>query len=601
MSTIPISESRQPVGGQPPDATDHASPLPDRCEIVRDFARLEALAPEWSRLWEADPLGEVFQSFAWNRAWWRACGASVELCTPVVFAGREVIGILPLIRRNGRLEFLGSPHADYGDVICAEESTGQVLAWSLRELQKLGDWREGFLDGLPEESRIVRHFAELPADVRGDLQLIASERCYTIQLGEHPAEMLDGLARKQHLRRRQNKLEKAGKVVFRHIENVPEALQHLEMFFVCQRRRRALHGKSSAAESEDFRQLLRNLVQDFDLKNDLHFGVLELDAKPIAWHLSFEAHDKLVFYQQTFAVDAWDFAPGEALLRYLLLFAKGRVTREFDFTRGDEPFKARFGNHERVVYQLWMQPRGLGGKVSGARRKLAGSMQGAITRLRSAAKQDKGIFERWRAARAWWTEHAQPRAGDSQTTRASFAGTIWKNETLLVLAAGQAPMTPSKAPNVVLTLAGLGDLVDFAQENPQVIRPTRVLDLRERFRNGDRAFLYQREGRSVSIAWVSERPLQELLQLPGDAAELERAMILYELWESRSSTRADTAAVLASLRSQAELLQLPLWIVCDEKSEMLGEAERVGFQRRYKVHRRKRFGKIVHIATAKTD
>jgi CelD/BcsL family acetyltransferase involved in cellulose biosynthesis len=588
-----MSENQQRLG-----ASDRGSPLPDRCEIVRDFARLEALAAEWNRLWEADPRGEVFQSFVWNRAWWRACGASVELCTPVVFAGREVVGILPLIRRKGRLEFLGSPHADYGDVICTDESTEQVLAWSLRELQKLGDWREGFLDGLPEESRIVRHFAKLPADVRGNLQLIASERCYTIQLGEQPAEILDGLARKQHLRRRQNKLEKAGKVVFRHLETVPEALQHLEMFFVCQRRRRALHGKSSAAESEEFRQLLRNLIQDFDLKNDLHFGVLELDGKPIAWHLSFESHDKLVFYQQTFEVDAWDFAPGEALLRYLLLFAKGRVHREFDFTRGDEPFKARFGNHERVVYQLWMQPRGLGGKVKGARRKLAGSIEGTISKVRAAAKKDKGIFERWRAARAWWAERTQPGSsgGDSRRSHATFASKIkiWENETICVLAPGDGTSLSSPSTDVKVVPAGLGDLVDFAQDNPQVIQPTRVLDLRERFRNGDRAFLYKREGRSVCVAWVSERPLQELLQLPGTAAESERAMILYELWESRSSASEETVLVLDSLRREAGLLHLPLWIVCEKGSALFRVAEDCGFQRKFEIHRRKRFGKVVH-------
>jgi CelD/BcsL family acetyltransferase involved in cellulose biosynthesis len=547
MSTISMSDSRHisasSVHGDLPTA--------DRCEIVRDFARLEALAPEWDRLWEADPCGEVFQAFAWNRAWWKACGSSVELCTPVVFSGSHALGILPLILRNGRLEFLGAPLVDYGDVICAEGSTPEVLAWSLRALQKSGNWREGLLDGLPEESRIVRYAGKLPADVRGSVQLVASERCYTILLGDQANEILDGLARKQHLRRRQNKLEKTGKVVFRHLETVPEALQHLELFFICQRRRRAIHGKSSAADNEDFRQLLRNLVQDFDLKNELHFGVLELDSKPIAWHLSFETNAKLVFYQQTFEVDAWDLAPGEALLRFLLLFAKGRVHREFDFTRGDEPFKARFGNHERVVYQMWLHPRGLRGKVAGVTRKLRGVVHGVV-----------------------------------------------------VLAGGAAPTAQPASNDLRVAAGGLGDLVDFAQENPHILPPTRVLDLRERFRKGDRAFVQTRESRPIRVAWVSERPLAEILQLPAivfplEPAPQETAMILFELWESRACSAEDLGMLLDYLQHEARVSHLSLWICCPGGSERLrASAEARGFRRQFFFRRKSIFGKSVREFTS---
>jgi CelD/BcsL family acetyltransferase involved in cellulose biosynthesis len=609
MSTISMSDSRlisaSSVHGDLPSA--------DRCEIVRDFARLEALAPEWDRLWEADPCGEVFQAFAWNRAWWKACGSSVELCTPVVFSGSHALGILPLILRKGRLEFLGAPLADYGDVICAEGSTPEVLAWSLRALQKSGNWREGLLDGLPEESRIVRYDGKLPADLRGSVQLIASERCYTILLGDQANETLDGLARKQHLRRRQNKLEKTGKVLFRHLETIPEALQHLELFFVCQRRRRAIHGKSSAADNEDFRQLLRNLVQDFDLRNVLHFGVLELDNKPIAWHLSFEANDKLVFYQQTFEVDAWDLAPGEAMLRFLLLFAKGRVHREFDFTRGDEPFKARFGNHERVVYQMWLHPRGFRGKVAGITRRLRGVVYGTVNQVRSAAKADKGIFERWRSARTWWTEKKQRLAAagigsaneeESPRREASLLKKIWDDETVVVLAGGALPTAQPPSNDLRVAAGGLGDLVDFAQENPHILQPTRVLDLRERFRKGDRAFVQTRESRPIRVAWVSARPLAEILQLPAIVSPLEpapheTAMILFELWESRASGAEDLGTLLDYLQREARASHLSLWICCPGGSERLrASAEARGFRRQFFFRRKSIFGKSVYEFTS---
>jgi CelD/BcsL family acetyltransferase involved in cellulose biosynthesis len=598
MSTLSMSDGRQAFRG-----AHGGSPLKaDSCEILRDFGRLEALAPQWDRMWAADPKGEIFQSFKWNRSWWQACGASVRLCTPVVFAGGEVIGILPLILRNGRLEFLGSPHADYGDVICAESSTVEVLEWSLRELQKLSEWREGLLDGLPAESRIVRHAAGLSPNLRGSFQLVESEQCYTILLGDQGAEILDGLARKQHLRRRQNKLEKSGKVAFRHLEDVSEALEHLELFFVCQRRRRAIHGKSSAAENENFRQLLRNLVQDFDLKNDLHFGVLELDAKPLAWHLSFTTQDKLVFYQQTFEVDAWDLAPGEALLRYLLLFAKGRVGRELDFTRGDEPFKARFGNHERAIFQMWLEPRGWRGRVTGARRSVEGALRGKVSKIRAAAKADKGIFERWRSARAWWSERASrvtqgqhATAGELQgASRGGVGRKIWGDEAIVVFTRHAAQATPQKTADAHIVSGGLGALVDFAQGNPAIILPTRVLDLRERFRKGDRAFIQFEQDKPVRVAWVSQRLLGEVMEIPASLGELEPALSFYELWESRDARLKSLNPMLDRLAAEAEVAKLPLSVCCPESAVRLKDAaERQGFHKTLEIHRRRLLGKVL--------
>jgi CelD/BcsL family acetyltransferase involved in cellulose biosynthesis len=497
---------------------------------------------------------------------------------------------------------MGAPQADYGDVICAERSTVQVLAWSFRELQKDGDWQEGLLEGLPAESRMVRYAAQLPADVRACIQLIASETCYTIMLGNQAEETLDGLARKQHLRRRQNKLEKAGKVVFRHLESVAEALQHLEFFFVSQRRRRAIHGKSSAAENEEFRDLLRNLVQEFDLKKELHFGVLELDGKALAWHLSFEVHDKLLFYQQTFEVDAWDFAPGEALLRYLLLFAKGRVHREFDFTRGDEPFKARFANHERTIYKIWLQRPGLRGKVVGGWRSAEGSIRGLAGRVRTAAKAEKGIFERWRLARGWWRERTHwlqvsSTAMELEAKRANagwqLARHIWNSERILVLAGGNEfpDISAPDSSDIRIIPGGLGDLVDFAQQYPWVISPSRVLSLRGRFRKGDRAFVEMRDSQHVLIAWITTRALGEVIQIPEKVPEFEPAMILYEIWEPQPGNSEDVIPLFDRLMQEAKALGIPLWICGTKESDLMQcGIERLGFRQMLEIRRLWLFG-----------
>ena len=79
--------------------------LPMRCEVVTDFLRLEELSAEWARLWKCDPQAEIFQSPEWAIAWWRSFGTLYNLCSLVVSAGDEVVGIVPLVKRDGLSSF----------------------------------------------------------------------------------------------------------------------------------------------------------------------------------------------------------------------------------------------------------------------------------------------------------------------------------------------------------------------------------------------------------------------------------------------------------------------------------------------------------------
>ena len=73
---------------------------------MSDFARLEELSADWDRLWRADPVGEIFQTFAWHRAWWRAYRGEVDLCCVVVRKRRQDTPVCaqrgPLHHRTGR-------------------------------------------------------------------------------------------------------------------------------------------------------------------------------------------------------------------------------------------------------------------------------------------------------------------------------------------------------------------------------------------------------------------------------------------------------------------------------------------------------------------
>ncbi|MFZ1000291.1 MAG: hypothetical protein WAO17_18970, partial [Candidatus Sulfotelmatobacter sp.] len=161
-----------------------------RGEVLSDFAELEKISSDWERLWQTDGRGEIFQTLAWARAWWRSHGRDFTLCSPVVLEGNRVIGILPLVKRGNIVQFLGMPEADYTDLLCEAGREKEVLSVALRALfESVERWDECILQHLAKDGRIVRHCDELPRDLRRRMKLVPAGRYQTILLEENREEI----------------------------------------------------------------------------------------------------------------------------------------------------------------------------------------------------------------------------------------------------------------------------------------------------------------------------------------------------------------------------------------------------------------------------
>src|SRR5919204_1220320 len=81
---------------------------------------LDALVPEWTRLFAADDRATPFQSPAWVQAWWRHWASGCEPWLLAVRDGDELVGLAPLWRQRklglGVLRVNGDP-GDYWDVL----------------------------------------------------------------------------------------------------------------------------------------------------------------------------------------------------------------------------------------------------------------------------------------------------------------------------------------------------------------------------------------------------------------------------------------------------------------------------------------------------
>lgn len=577
------------------------------CEVVSDFDRLEQLSPHWKRLWKSDPQAEIFQTPEWAIAWWRSFGQGSALCSLVVFAADEIVGILPLLKRDGVIQFLGTPEADYADMVCEEQWAAEVLVVALKTLREsITGWRECVLQHLSKDSRVLRHYRSLPRQLRDGFHCVPTERYQTIVFRNKRDAVLSSLMGKNHSRRRKNKLQKAGQVRFRHLQTQQEAETYLNDFFRHHVRRHAVIGRRSAFAGPKSRQFVRTLIER--LGPAVRFGVLELDGRPLAWHFGFEVNGKFLLYQHTFDLDASDYTPGELLLWNLFEYAKDHVAREFDFGSGDEPYKSRFANHSRETFCLFLEPPRLAGRMRGLGRAIQGQVQPSLQRMKQVVKSHPAILRGFRSLRMWSSgTAARFRQANERGVLLQYGlslvkellrDTIWSTRSIEVFASemlrssDEELLVAAGSPDLEVSAAGFGDLVDLATQHPEVLLPSELGLCRKRLKRGDQAYIARQKSRVVILCWISNSTVSaDASAQSRDAKRNAPLMAMDECWSAEGEISASYRQLLSVLICAAGRKNAGLLIHCDSDQPVLrSELERLGFLPSFRIVRHRFLG-----------
>jgi CelD/BcsL family acetyltransferase involved in cellulose biosynthesis len=111
--------------------------------LVTQTAALEALRPEWERLWLRSPRATPFQSPAWLIPWWRHI-AEGDLLTLALREHGALVGLLPFYvyaADDGRRHLfpLGIGTTDYLDGLAIPGKEAAVMATGFRQLAALAE------------------------------------------------------------------------------------------------------------------------------------------------------------------------------------------------------------------------------------------------------------------------------------------------------------------------------------------------------------------------------------------------------------------------------------------------------------------------------
>lgn len=328
-----------------------ASPL--QLAIVSSETDFDALAPEWERLFDACGLS-VFQSFAWNRSWWRhlaPAGAS-QLHLVTVRAGATLVAIAPLFfedvgalgLRVRRLSFLGREDSDYLDIMAIPARRAEVidvLAGHLVDRADLFD--AAMLEDIPDRSTTVAGLVESLARRGMPTQVFANERCPRTALRATWDETLAGWKQehRRELRRRRRNLEKAAQVELEVGGDPSTVDDDIEDFISMHQERWTGVGRKGALAGQATQRFHREVAQAFALRGWAFLGFLRVDGRRLGVVYGFRFRDELAIYL-TGMRDVGALArhsPGRVLAGLCMENAVAHGASTYDFMRGSEQYK----------------------------------------------------------------------------------------------------------------------------------------------------------------------------------------------------------------------------------------------------------------------
>ena len=326
-----------------------------RLVLSRQTTDLPVNRSQWNALLGETAGSTVFQTHEWFQCWWTAFGNRHQLFLITLWNGESLAGIAPMmiVRRHGlrRLEFVGSPNADYQDFILGNRAP-ELLPVIVRYLfEQRAAWDMIVLRNVPTDSPT---FAMLPAMMRSlglgatDLERIS---CPTFEVSSRTAEVRQWLNR-YSLRRRIKQLRSLGEVTFTRCETPAQLEYYLPRFFEQYVERRRGTAAAEAFMRADVRAFFVALAKSMLPSGWLHFSVLECAGRPAAFHFGFEFGDRLYWYKPSFDPKFARQSPGKILLSYLIRDSLERGLKELDFTVGAEAFKARYTSINRTNANL---------------------------------------------------------------------------------------------------------------------------------------------------------------------------------------------------------------------------------------------------------
>lgn len=322
----------------------------------------DSLESDWNALLDQSITHVPFLRFEYQRIWWQNRGggewpeASLALVTAA--RGGQLVGVAPLFKAKGpdghpRLYLVGSIEiSDYLDLIVRPADLDEFLAGLLPFLagSQLGEWHAldfyNLLDSSPTLLALERAADRLGWAFHAE----NLQHSPFIPLPGDWETYLAGIDKKQRheIRRKMRRLAESGADVRFYFTRDPATFDadiHAFLDLMSQDAEK----KAFFDRSPLMRPTMVELARCAFKSGCLALAFLEIDGQKAAGYFCFDYLNRFWVYNSGINREMMEYSPGWVLLGYLLQWANENGRTDFDFMRGDEDYKYRFGAVDRFV------------------------------------------------------------------------------------------------------------------------------------------------------------------------------------------------------------------------------------------------------------
>jgi CelD/BcsL family acetyltransferase involved in cellulose biosynthesis len=328
--------------------------------LHNDFSELAARADEWNSLLAESVTHIPFLRYEYLSAWWATRGGGEwpesELAIVAAHQDGHLAGIAPLFfsqNRDGQaaLLLLGSIEiSDYLDIIARPADLSVFLAGLLDFIAQPSGLHWRLLDwhNLPETSPTL---PALQAEAKKHGWVFSQDRTYhvpSIPLTGDFETYLAGIDKKQRheIRRKMRRAGESGRAVRWYIVEDGSSLEaEVEAFLGLMADDPAKAAFLTPAMRKQMHLACRAAFQN----GWLQLAFLEADGQKAAGYLNFDYLNRIWVYNSGINQRFLDLSAGWVLLGHLLQWANENNRTEFDFMRGNEDYKYRFGGVDKFV------------------------------------------------------------------------------------------------------------------------------------------------------------------------------------------------------------------------------------------------------------
>lgn len=328
--------------------------------LHKDFSELSA--ESWNALVEQSTADTPFSRYEYLSEWWKTLGGgewkNAELVLVSATENDQLVGIAPLFLADydgqRALMLVGSIEiSDYLDLIVREQDLPRFVSELFDFLLSSFADRWSALDwyNLPDASPTLAAL-KAEAEKRGWTH---HEEIYRptprIPLSGSFEEYLSRIDKKQRheIRRKMRRAAESEKNVQFTIVNDKENLDsEINAFFDL------MVQDSNKAEflHPAMREQMTVTIQNAHKHGYLWLAFLEIDGAKTAASLNFDYKNKLWGYNSGVSSEHRELSPGWVLLAHTIQWCCENGRYEFDFMRGDEEYKYRFGGVNKYVMRV---------------------------------------------------------------------------------------------------------------------------------------------------------------------------------------------------------------------------------------------------------